>query len=489
MNFNMIYIKKIILENFQSHKYTELEFDYGLNVIVGPSDQGKTAIIRALKWALFNEPSGDFFIREGENECSVTVVFSNGIKLKRYRSKTKNYYHLYDNSGQEIVYEGFGTKVPQEIIDKISLRKVLLDENRPNLITIGEQLEGPFLLSEKSSTRANAIGRLVGVHIIDDALKDTLKDNRNLNMKKKSLEESVEKLTASLLEYEYLDDLIIKANKLNEIKNEIYNKQLRLNELLQKKRELEQVTKEIKSLEIYINKLKNLDIIANLEIQLSDKVRKYKYIFAKYESLNIVKNNIKYNENVLLSLRNIDMVEDQIKRLNLMIDKNARLNSILNKYNAARKEIFLNKNILSSLKGIDSVEKNLNLISTKYDELIKMHELKSKFDNINKNISIGKVYIDKLSNIDLITRLKDYIECKYNLLLDLLSKKKNYDLTQNEISMVISNLQSLKDEMNNYLEQYRRILNNIKICPLCFSHIGKENIETIIQNYQREEIH
>ena len=59
----MRYIKKIILENFQSHKYSVIELNEELNVIVGPSDSGKSAIIRGLKWALYNEPSGDYFIR------------------------------------------------------------------------------------------------------------------------------------------------------------------------------------------------------------------------------------------------------------------------------------------------------------------------------------------------------------------------------------------------------------------------------------------
>src|SRR5690554_3878620 len=116
----MKYIKKVILENFQSHKYTEIELDQYLNVIVGPSDQGKTAIIRGLKWALFNEPSGDFFIREGETECSVTVIFNDNSKIKRYRSKNKNVYYLYNNEGKELILEGFGTKVPQEVINKTS---------------------------------------------------------------------------------------------------------------------------------------------------------------------------------------------------------------------------------------------------------------------------------------------------------------------------------------------------------------------------------
>ena len=40
----MKYIEKVILENFQSHKYTVLDFTKGLNSIVGPTDSGKTAI-------------------------------------------------------------------------------------------------------------------------------------------------------------------------------------------------------------------------------------------------------------------------------------------------------------------------------------------------------------------------------------------------------------------------------------------------------------
>lgn len=83
----MRYIKKIILQNFQSHKYTVIELDEELNVIVGPSDSGKSAIIRALKWVLYNEPAGDFFIREGEREASVTLEFSDNIKVKRFRKK------------------------------------------------------------------------------------------------------------------------------------------------------------------------------------------------------------------------------------------------------------------------------------------------------------------------------------------------------------------------------------------------------------------
>lgn len=106
----MITIKRIRIENFQSHKDTELSFSDGLNVIVGPSDQGKSAIIRAIKWVLYNEPRGTDFIRQGTNSARVTLELSNGYVITRERAPNKNRYTLKDPDGNVSVFEGFGMK-------------------------------------------------------------------------------------------------------------------------------------------------------------------------------------------------------------------------------------------------------------------------------------------------------------------------------------------------------------------------------------------
>ncbi|HZK00421.1 MAG TPA: ATP-binding protein, partial [Tissierellaceae bacterium] len=214
----MKYLKTVILENFQSHKYSLINFDEGLNVILGASDSGKTAIIRGIKWALYNEPSGDFFIREGESDTSVTLIFNDNTKLKRSRGKSKNSYTLYKKNGEEIIFEGFGTRVPDEIIEEIAIKKIKLDSESTNAINIAEQLEGSFLLSEKTSTRAGAIGRLIGVNIIDDALKETLKDIRNLSNNQKLTEIKISKLEEELKEYEYLADLRTRLERAETLK-------------------------------------------------------------------------------------------------------------------------------------------------------------------------------------------------------------------------------------------------------------------------------
>ena len=48
-------LNKICLEDFVSHKKTEIDLDYGINVIIGPNGAGKTSILDGISFALFND--------------------------------------------------------------------------------------------------------------------------------------------------------------------------------------------------------------------------------------------------------------------------------------------------------------------------------------------------------------------------------------------------------------------------------------------------
>ncbi len=480
----MKYIKKLILENFQSHKYTEIEFDPSLNVIVGPSDQGKSAIIRALKWALYNEPSGDFFIREGERECSVTVIFSDNTKIKRYRSKSKNSYLLYDEDGNEKVFEGFGTLVPQEIIDVISIRKVSLDSNQTNSINISEQLEGPFLISEKNSVRANAIGRLVGVHIVDDALKDTLKDIRNLNIKKKSYEETLKVLYDNLEEYAYLDDLIIKIKKLDEIKQSIYNKEQKLIKLDFLRNGLNKLNKEIELIEDYLIKLNNIDKIIVIEQKLSKNIERHIYLSNKYYKLNNIRTQIKHDTYLIKVLKNTSKVENLLEKIKLYNDKIKQLNNLNRNHNYVKNAILKNEKLLIELKTIYKIQHDIGFIENKMLKLDKLIELNNKLNNINKNISIGIVYTDKFANVEQVIHIKNLLENKINRIIKLKDYNKIYKAINNAKLDVEKQIKDISLMLDEYLKQYKYILSKIEVCPLCFSPIDKLKIDEIIGKYK-----
>ena len=61
---------KLIVENFQSLKKAEIEIPIGFTSITGPSDIGKSAIVRAFQAAVFGWPSY-WFVRNGSPYCHV----------------------------------------------------------------------------------------------------------------------------------------------------------------------------------------------------------------------------------------------------------------------------------------------------------------------------------------------------------------------------------------------------------------------------------
>src|SRR6185503_10180498 len=109
-------LESLKLENFQCHGSTTISFSPTITTIKGPSDVGKSSILRALGWICLNNIPGEEFIKEGEKETGVTLDISTGKgedwKIVRIRGKHTNTYEL---DGEE--FKAFGTSVPQPIAD------------------------------------------------------------------------------------------------------------------------------------------------------------------------------------------------------------------------------------------------------------------------------------------------------------------------------------------------------------------------------------
>lgn len=185
---NQKYITSVTLKNFQAHKDTTVQFDRGLNIIVGESNNGKTSILRGILWAIDNQPLGNDFIMAGENDCSVTINFSDGTYIKRGRTvKDTGYYEIryIDDNGKYIdqTYRGFTNAVPVEVANVHQMPKVNITKDIETHLNVLSQLDGPFLLTESPLVKASAIGRITGTHVIDAAIKEsnkTIQSNRKL---------------------------------------------------------------------------------------------------------------------------------------------------------------------------------------------------------------------------------------------------------------------------------------------------------------------
>ena len=154
-------IKQLSLTNFQSHKKTNLEFSDGVNVIIGATDSGKTSIIRALKWLVFNRPSGDEFRSDWGGDTTVELTVDN---LPVRRIKSDKHGNLYQKDG--IKYAAFGTDVPNDITELLNL----------NDINLQQQLDSHFLLSSTPGDVAKHFNKIAHLDQIDSGLKNVQKE-------------------------------------------------------------------------------------------------------------------------------------------------------------------------------------------------------------------------------------------------------------------------------------------------------------------------
>lgn len=202
--------------NFQSHKKTRVDFsDKGLNAITGASDSGKSAIIRALRWVFYNEPKGADFIRHGASRTTVTVGFTDGSSITRSRTKSSSgEYIVRDTNGKETEFKGFGNNIPIDIANTHQMPKVELSTGVERAINFSNQLDSHFLLSESPAVRANTIGRLTGVHIVDAAIKEKGKEIRKLTVDSNASEKQIAELDEKLKNYDDLPEIEKRLNVL-----------------------------------------------------------------------------------------------------------------------------------------------------------------------------------------------------------------------------------------------------------------------------------
>ncbi len=147
-------IKSLNIHNFQCHSTLRIDLDPKITTIVGSSDVGKSAIIRAKRWLAQNKPDGDGFIKNGSEEVEVTLEFDDH---KITRSKGKE--NLYTLNGQE--YRAFGRgNVPEDIEKVLNVS----DLNFQN------QLDGPFWLSLTAGEVSRRLNDIVDLGIIDKSL-------------------------------------------------------------------------------------------------------------------------------------------------------------------------------------------------------------------------------------------------------------------------------------------------------------------------------
>lgn len=147
-------IKKLTLRNFQRHSHLSLDLDPHITTIIGPTDTGKSAILRSLKWLALNKPRGKSFLKWFEDKVSVTVELEKDCKVVRTQG-TSNTYKL---DGKK--YSAMGSDVPAEVQEVLRLSSV----------NFQGQHDRHYWFSETPGEVARHLNELTDLSIIDTTM-------------------------------------------------------------------------------------------------------------------------------------------------------------------------------------------------------------------------------------------------------------------------------------------------------------------------------
>ncbi len=152
-------IKKVAIKNFQIHKDTVLEFTEGMNVIAGSSDNGKSSIIRAIRWVLMNRPTGFAFHTHGaKDDTAVCLVFGDNENVTRFKGEKNTGGYQYKGN----TFAALRTDVPPEIGQVLNMEQ----------INIQSQHDPYFLLQDSPGEVAKKLNVVAGLGIIGDTIKN-----------------------------------------------------------------------------------------------------------------------------------------------------------------------------------------------------------------------------------------------------------------------------------------------------------------------------
>lgn len=389
-------INKISINGFQAYnKEVTIELSNKVTAIIGPTDSGKSSIIRAISKLLLNRPLTADYLNWNSKFYEINITTDKGNVLYHYSRDT--YYKV--NNSDTRTYRGFGRTVP-DFTDVLNLNKS----------NIQNQLDPHFLILNSPGDIAREINYLGKLDVISNVIKSyksKIQESRVLvNQYSKDLEitkESIKNLSNVVELSSLYDKATILKDKLIDLKNKINSiitLQEKINSLLTSiklKGNKYIILSKINTIDF--NKLElsknNLDIITTLNKQITEinnNINNKTNLLNKYNNLNSF--SIKSIEETLTELTSLIVLKNSIISTN---NKITNKTNILNKYNNldnfSIKSIEEISSKLTSLIGLgNSIVSTNNKISEKQDIFNKqeviLNNIKDKFINTMKELKL-----------------------------------------------------------------------------------------------------
>jgi DNA repair protein SbcC/Rad50 len=534
------YVSKIILENFQSHEFTELDFSEGFNIFVGESKQGKTSVLRAFDWVYENKPAGKRIIRIGADYSRVTVYLSNGYIISRYieaKRSGKNGYEITDPNTGEVEFHN--TKILPEVQKLLGMSTLNIDKDLQFNLNFMKQGTGWFLIGDQYSSpqKAKIIGGIYGTQYADAVIRDIDSETKRSNEKIKNANETLGKTENRLKEFDYLTDLQKSIEFMEKTVKEIEalkEKRANIEKLLIKR---EQLTQNINENQKSLDALKDLDKAYYLLSQIKEQSAKRKQLQELLEKHEKTSYSLKHLYHSLNALKNLNEAKGQMNDTLELLNKRNSIEKVVNKREEISKQIANETHILAKTEKLDKARRLIENLNKGFDKRNAIEQFILKRENILKSIENENLLLKRTENVDKVKSLLKDVNEKTTLKREMLikvkraeelevkrdknnkslraiyltvektetievAKKRLEDMkesllrkdtiertllerekTKKHIEQEEKTIKESKNKMLKDIQVYQEVLEKAGKCPVCFGTVDKATINRIVQEY------
>lgn len=453
-------INRVYLENYRVHEKLDIEFSKGINLLLGENGKGKSSILEAIGYALFESGlrtnNQKEAIKYGKKSAKIEIDFI-GVDKEQYKVIRKIPGGTQLFKGKELL-DGRTEKIRELCGIKGDIKDIY--EN----VIVAKQNEFISAFKEKATEREKIFNRVFNTDIYSKIYESFSREAAS-NYKKdiELLKNTISNISETLIDSKDIEEKLEFLNENLKVQKEyeeiLESKNLKLKDELQQVRSLEL---SLSNLEI---KQKNLHHL--LENKEREKIETQNLIDESLKAENIVEENRDEYEKYQKLSDELDEIKENKKILSNERDEYSKKEKIKSNYEyelsqlCGEKELLLNK-VENTRKNISEKEERITAITA--EKSIKENlalEYKEKLEKLQPILSHALDVEDKLLKA---TKILENYEEKISSRIEELKKyiAEKEELENKDLQIVLENLLNFENKLREK-ERERGILQTQKM--------------------------
>lgn len=432
------------IQDFQSIKKGTVTISSGLNIVTGPTNRGKTGIIRAIDCALFNKGTDDL-VRVGASIFGVTISNEKHSMTYCRNIKGKNEKSAYQLDGGTVQRKVGRTQLP-EVKDMFGVTDIRMKNDITMKLNFWYQNDKPFLMDKT----AGQLYEFISLSSADKYVKVLKQMATDIKIQEAEINNATTTIDTLKVVNNRKQDFVDKNDGFDIIYSEIVT-----------------ADSECKKLN---ETLRRIEILESLRIQMDEVLHKLSSINEKYSKVpiqDISDNYLKLQESNSVYLKLYQLlynVSSSRKSMN-------RISELL---------LGISSQYSSSLSIFESTEQPMRFVMTSSSEISSITDKMLRLQGISISIQDIRKRIDELGTYDEsdIQNMKDKvvkIELSEKTVLELKLAVTNLTTLEKKVQDIHTKISEVQKESENTESELDSFKNEVGYCPFCGSVFCKEN--------------